>query len=167
MIELNYIEIQAFRKIGYGCLPSYASIDGTNWQTDLLVHLSTKEIKSREMKNAKIEISVELREIEGGFPLIRLPITIHDYPGNPCKMEAFFNLTREDHVKCISSLAAQKTLRIHFFGDTLKYSHSKQIGWFLQNDVANMLIKAAPMAKGKTDSDFERAKIKFMEETEL
>lgn len=166
MIELNYIEIQAFRKIGYGCLPSFASTDGTNWQTDFLVHLSTKEIKSREMKIAKIEISVELREVNG-FPLIRLPITIHDYPGDPCKMEVFFNLTREDHLKGISSLATQKTLRIHFFGDTLKYSHSKEIGWYLQGDVTNMLIKAAPMARGKTDRDFERAKIKFMEENEL
>jgi hypothetical protein len=166
MIELNYNELKAFRKIGYGCLPSFASADGTNWQTDLSVHLSTKEIKSREMKTAKIEISVELREING-FPLIRMPIMIHDYPGNPCKMECFFNLTREDHVKCISSLSGQESVRIHLFGDSLKYSHSKEIGWYLQWDVATMLIKAAPMAKGKTDTDFERAKIKFMEENEL
>jgi hypothetical protein len=166
MIELNYIEIQAFRKIGYCCLPSFASLDGISWQTDLLVHLSTKEIKSREMKAAKIEISVELREING-FPLVWMPITIHDYPGDPCKMEVFFNLTREDHIKCIASLAAQKTVHIHFFGDNLKYSHSKEIGWHLQDDVANMLNKAAPMAQGKDDMDFERAKAKFMEGNEL
>lgn len=166
MIELNYIEIQAFRKIGYGCLPSFASVDGVNWQTDLLVHLSTQEIKSREMKTAKIEISVELREING-FPLIRMPITIHDYPGDPCKMEVFFNLTREDHVKCISSLATQETMRIHLFGDNLKYSHSKPIPWYLQSDVTDMLLKAAPMAQGKTDSNFELAKVKFMKEYAL
>jgi len=166
MIELNYNELKAFRKIGYGCLPSFASMDGVNWQTDLLVHLSTKEIKSREMKTAKIEISVELREING-FPLIRLPITIHDYPGDPCKMEVFFNLTREDHVKCISSLAAQETVNMHLFGDNLKYSHSKPIAWYLQNDVADILVKAAPMAQGKVDSDFEFAKIRFMRENAL
>ncbi|MFZ3132741.1 MAG: hypothetical protein WA125_16970 [Desulfosporosinus sp.] len=166
MIELNYIEIQAFRKIGYGCLFSFASLDGANWQTDLLIHLSTKEIKSREMKTAKIEISVELREING-FPLVRMPITIHDYPGDPCKMEVFFNLIREDHIKCAASLTAQKTVRIHFFGDNLKYSHSKEIRWYLQNDVANILIKAAPMAQSKKDADFELAKAKFMEENEL
>lgn len=163
---LSYNEVLTFRKIGYGCLPSYVSTDGTNWQTDFMVHLSTKEIKSREMKNAKIETSVELRDINN-FPLVRMIITIHDYPENPCKMESFFNLTREDHVKCITSLAAQKTIRIHFFGDTLRYSHSKEIGWYLQNDVTSMLIQAAPMAKGKTDADFKRAKIKFMEENEL
>lgn len=166
MIELKYIEIQAFRKIGYGCLPSFASGDGVNWQTDLLVHLSTKEIKSRELKHAKIEISVELRAISG-FPLIRMPITIHDYPGDPCKMEVFFNLTRADHFRRISSLGVQKAMRIHLFGDNLKYSHSKEIGWYLQGDVSNMLIKAAPLANGKRDADFERAKIKFREENEL
>jgi len=166
MIELNYIEIQAFRKIGYGCLPTFASADGVNWQTDLLVRLSTKEIKSREMKTAKIEISVELHSING-FPLIRMPITIHDYPGDPCKMEVFFNLTREDHVKCISSLASQETINLHLFGDNLEYSHSKPITWYLQKDVVNMLVKAAPMAKDKVDSDFERAKIIFMKENNL
>lgn len=78
-----------------------------------------------------------------------------------------FNLTREDHVECVTSLAPQKTLRLHLFGDDLKYSHTKLIDWYLQQEVVDMLIKAAPMADGKSDIDFDRARLKFMKENAL
>lgn len=165
-MELTYIELQAFRKIGYGCLPTYACVDRKHWQTDLLVRLPTSEIKSREMKTAKIETSVGLIEING-FPLIMTAITIYSIPDDPAKMEVFFNVVNQDHIKMLASLAQQEKLNLHLFGDNLKYSHSKQIDWYLQNDVANIMIKAAPLAQGKKDADFERAKAKFMEENEL
>lgn len=166
MIDLSYTEIHAFRKIGYGCLPSHSSLDGVHWQTDLIIRLPTNEIKSREMKTAKIKTSIELHAIDD-FPLVRMTVTIDALPGNPAKMECFFNLTREDHAKLIDELSRQTTLRIHLFGDNLKYSHSKQVGWYLQSEATDILQIGVAMSVGKMDADFERAKTRFMEENEL
>lgn len=166
MIELNHNEKQAFQKIGHGCLATYTSMDETNWQTDLQVHLPTSEIKSREMKTAKVETSIALHETNG-FPLIRMAVTIYSIPGDPAKMECFFNLVRQDHVKLVSSLAQQQKINLHLFDDNLKYSHTKQVDWYLQQEVTDIMIKSAPMVNEKTDADFERARAKFMEENEL
>lgn len=165
MIELNHYEKQAFQQIGHGCLATFITMDEMNWQTDLQVHLPTSEINSREMKTAKVESSIALHEING-FPLIRMAVTIHTIPGDPAKMECFFNLARQDHVKLVNSLAQQQKLNLHLFDDNLKYSHTKQVDWCLQQVVAD-IMKAAPLTNGKTDADFDQARAKFMEENEL
>lgn len=165
-MELSYTEIQAFRKIGYGALPAYMSQDGLSWHTDFQICLPTAEVKSREMKTAKIETSIALHVIDS-FPLIRMAVTIYSIPDDPAKMEVFFNLTRQDSVKLVISLTQQTKLNLHLYGDNLKYSHTKQINWYLQPNVTDIMIRAAAMIEGKTDADFEQAKQKFMKENDL
>lgn len=45
------------------------------------------------------------------------------------------------------------------------YNH-KQVDWYLQQEVTDLMIKAALMTNEKTDVDFELARAKFMDENE-
>lgn len=166
MVKLSPVMQQAFRQIGYGCLPIYASADEINWQADFLVRLPTTEIKSLGMKTAKVETSIALYETDN-FPLVLMLITIHAIPGDPAKMECFFNLTSNEHRQCLESLTRQTNFRLHLFGDDLKYSHSKEVSWYLQQAVIEILWKAQPMVEGKADMDFEKVKAKFIHQNKL
>jgi hypothetical protein len=149
--------IQAFRQIGFGCLPLW-----TNHGCALFVHMDSRTIK--DCRYAVHNVKLELHELDG-CPLIRFDIKIYDRIDDPLHMDCFLNIQDNDHaLSAILALAEQKMLVFHWYDESLKYVRSNAIPWHQENrEMAKKIIDAARDIVVRTGGgDFNAAKAKFM-----
>jgi len=161
---LEYLDenmVQAFRQIGFGCLPIW-----TNHGCALFVHVDNRTIKN--CRYAVHSVRLELHEVDG-CPLIRMDVKVYDRPNDPLHMDCFLNIGNADHLSALEALAEQEWLVFHWYDENLKYVRSSGISWGPeQRRAARDILSEARAIAGRTGGgDFNRAKKKFMENNPL
>ncbi len=158
---MDYLDpnmVTAFRKMGYGCLPTW-----TNTGCALFTHVDSRTI--RDCRNAVHSVKLELHEVDG-CPLIWLDVKVYDRAVDPLHMDAFLNINRpdRDHEPALEALTEQEWLVFHWYDEKLKYIRSSGIHWPPeQREAARAIIDQAKAIITRTGGgDFDFAKMKFM-----
>ena len=154
--------IQAFRQIGFGCLPLW-----TSHGCAIFVHVDSRTIKA--CRYAVHSVKLELHEVDG-CPLIRLDVKVYDRPDEPLHMDCFLNIQDEKHqLSAIEVLTEQEWFIFYWYDENLKYVRSSGIHWTAeQRETAKIIIEKAREIVARTGGgDFDTAKKKFMERNPL
>jgi hypothetical protein len=104
-------------------------------------------------------------------PVLRLHMQILDQPDNPYKFESFLNVGHEDNARMLTTLRAQESLYLVFYGDDLTYRFTKTLNH--GQDQRELLGRLADRAADhwrqtpEEQRDFDQAKREFQRQFPL
>lgn len=143
---------EAFRRIGFGCLPVLA-----NEECALFVHVDRGTIDA--CRGAAHLVRLDLYDVEG-VALVRIYVKVYAIRDEPLEMDCFLNVQEEGSRLCLEALGGQERVAFFWFDERLDYVRASAVGWHEeQRRAAREVYRKAMELPG---GDFDAAKAKFM-----
>ncbi|MEM7034071.1 MAG: hypothetical protein AAF629_31310 [Chloroflexota bacterium] len=136
--------------------------DASLEQTALLAKASDADVASFQ---GQIPINTQW-EI-GYYPMasvLRMVLSIYDRSNRPYRFETFINVAEGEQLACITQLAEQAELNLHFFDSRTEYVFTKAIRQAIQSrqTLHGLISEAeADYARLEDQWDFDQAKARF------
>ena len=142
-----------------------ALITEVNHETAIVAKMPAADLAG--FRGAPVAYHYELAQYDEG-PVLCLAMDILNDPSQPFSIEMFLDVNKPEDLALAEKLAAQTTLRLHFYNFGLAYQFSKQLPHRRQQrrELTRLIRLALNHLKTVAEPDWYAARQRFMREVQ-